>query len=145
MSFACSTLQPNASAFFRALSSLPDSLEPLRASFYPARDGRAPVDDVAWGAWLDDWRAAVSADPAGGSEERAAAHMRSVNPKYLLREWQLVPAYQAAMHGDYALVRELQAVMTQPYAEQDEKSRFATLKPQSAFGMGGVSHMSCSS
>jgi hypothetical protein len=44
-------------------------------------------------------------------------------------------------------VRELQAIMTQPYAEQDEATarKYYTLKPTRLFGMGGVSHMSCSS
>ena len=49
--------------------------------------------------------------------------------------------------GTDSLVRELQAVMTRPYAEQDEAtaSKYYALKPASFFGMGGVSHMSCSS
>ncbi|MEC7518631.1 MAG: protein adenylyltransferase SelO family protein [Myxococcota bacterium] len=128
--------------FFRALSELPDTLEPLRASFYPAevREGD-PVDEAAWVAWLDDWRAAVRSE----ARERAEiiAGMKAVNPKLILREWQLVPAYQRAASGDYDGVRSLQRAMTQPYADQD--SPFDALKPSSAFGTGGVSHMSCSS
>ena len=44
--------------------------------------------------------------------------MKLVNPKYSLREWFVVPAYNQATAGNYSLVRELQEVMTQPYAEQ---------------------------
>jgi uncharacterized protein YdiU (UPF0061 family) len=73
--------------------------------------------------------------------------MKLVNPKYTLREWFVVPAYQQATEGDYSLVRELQAVMTQPYAEQSEdlEEKYYKLKPTEFFEVGGVSHLSCSS
>ena len=129
--------------FFRELSELPEGLEPLRASFYPG----GKVDEQAWAAWLDDWRAAVKLDDGERSAEQVRVGMKAVNPKYILREWHLVPAYQAAARGDYSLVHELQAVMTQPYAEQDEATerKYYALKPADFFGMGGISHMSCSS
>jgi uncharacterized protein YdiU (UPF0061 family) len=71
--------------------------------------------------------------------------MKTVNPKYSWREWLVVPAYQQAARGDYGAVRTLQAVMTQPYARGDAGDPFYALKPASAFGTGGISHMSCSS
>jgi len=47
--------------------------------------------------------------------------MKLVNPKYSFEESGLfVPAYQQASAGNYALVRELQEVMTHPYAEQSK-------------------------
>ena len=132
--------------FFRELSDLPDTLEPLRASFYPIgrRGESSSVDEAEWSAWLSDWHSAVRDDGAR-SEESIAAQMKAVNPRFILREWQLVPAYQQAARGDYGAVRKLQEIMTQPYAEQDSEGRFYALKPQSAFGTGGISHMSCSS
>lgn len=132
--------------FFRELSEVPDTLEPLRASFYPPQGPTesAPVDEAEWSAWLDDWRAAVRSDAAAPADE-LGAQMKAVNPRFILREWQLVPAYQRAASGDYDAVRTLQSVMTRPYAEQEAESRFYALKPPSAFGAGGVSHMSCSS
>ena len=73
--------------------------------------------------------------------------MKSVNPKYILREWFVVPAYQQAASGDYALIQELQTVMTQPYAEQSKlvEDKYYRLKPTEYFEVGGVSHLSCSS
>ncbi len=137
--------------FFRELSHLPERLAPLRASFYPS----PKVDETAWEAWLQDWRAALQLDDndqdqdqdRGRAAERVAAQMKAVNPKFILREWHLVPAYQQAAQGDFRLLRELQAVMTRPYAEQDEDTarRYYALKPAELFGVGGVSHMSCSS
>lgn len=135
--------------FFRQLSHLPESLEPLQASFYPRElfRGAPKIDERAWQAWLEDWRVALQLDERERTAERVRAGMKKVNPKFILREWQLVPAYRQAAQGDYSLVHELQAIMTQPYAEQDEdvERRYYALKPSGFFGMGGVSHMSCSS
>ena len=73
--------------------------------------------------------------------------MKSVNPKYALREWLLAPAYQQAARGDYESIRELQEVMSQPYAEQSKsvEEKFYRLKPPMFDDIGGISHMSCSS
>ena len=81
------------------------------------------------------------------SREEISSKMKGVNPKYILREWLLVPAYQQASAGNYALLRELQEVMTQPYAEQsqDIEEKYYRLKPVEFFGVGGLSHLSCSS
>jgi len=58
-----------------------------------------------------------------------------------------VPAYQQASAGNYALIRELQEVMTQPYAEQskDVEAKYYRPKPSEFFEVGGLSHISCSS
>jgi uncharacterized protein YdiU (UPF0061 family) len=73
--------------------------------------------------------------------------MKLVNPKYSLREWFVVPAYQQAAAGNYSLVRELQDVMTQPYTEQsqDVEKKYYRLKPLELFEVGGSSYYSCSS
>jgi uncharacterized protein YdiU (UPF0061 family) len=73
--------------------------------------------------------------------------MKLVNPKYSLREWFVVPAYSQATAGNYSLVRELQEVMTQPYAEQSKKveEKYYRPKPSEFFEVAGLSYMSCSS
>jgi uncharacterized protein YdiU (UPF0061 family) len=73
--------------------------------------------------------------------------MKLVNPKYTMREWFVVPAYQRAVEGDYQPLRVLQDVLTQPYAEQSTavESHYYRLKPSELFNLGGVSHYSCSS
>ena len=67
--------------------------------------------------------------------------------RHILREWFSVPAYQQATTGNYALIRELQGVMTQPYAEQSKEveEKYYRLKPPEFFAVGGLSHLSCSS
>ena len=140
--------------FFRELSTLPDDIGPLKKSFYGASEGM----DAIWSAWLAMWQSLVgsssgsaSTGDANASESRSrediSTQMKRVNPKYILREWFLAPAYSQASAGDYALVRELQKVMTQPYAEQSQEveEKYYRLKPTALFDIGGVSHLSCSS
>jgi len=73
--------------------------------------------------------------------------MKLVNPKYSLREWLLVPAYQQASDGNYSLVREMQEVMTNPYDEHSKEieDKYYSLKPHEFFEIAGISHISCSS
>jgi hypothetical protein len=58
-----------------------------------------------------------------------------------------VDGYQQAGTGNYAPLRELQEVMTQPYAEQskDVEEKYYRLKPSEFFEVGGLSYVSCSS
>ncbi|MEP3562372.1 MAG: protein adenylyltransferase SelO family protein [Marinobacter sp.] len=131
--------------FFRELSSLPESVEPLKKSFYAsqadAADSRALND--RWSVWFEKWNTLIDSD----NREQLSSHMKRVNPKYSLKDWYVVPAYQQAAAGDYTLLRELQDVMTQPYAEQtdDIEAKYYRLKPLELFDVGGWSHYSCSS
>ncbi len=98
-----------------------------------------------WSAWLTTWNALIDSQPH--SREKISEQMKRVNPKYSWREWFVVPAYQLASVGNYALVRELQEVMTQPYAEQSKEveDKYYRLKPSQFSELGGLSHYSCSS
>ncbi|MCL7944699.1 protein adenylyltransferase SelO family protein [Marinobacter sp. ATCH36] len=131
--------------FFRELSSLPDDIGPLKKSFYKARSYAADPEgiDKRWSAWLKKWKAFTQSR----SREELSSEMKLVNPKYSLREWFVVPAYKQAAEGSYSLLRELQEVMTQPYAEQSEgvEQKYYRLKPPELFEVGGSSHYSCSS
>ncbi len=144
--------------FFRELSSIPDDIEPLRKSFYnslyknKAQDAEAQAMDSRWTEWLAKWKTLLNStiDVNGDSPqfiEDISRQMKLINPKYILREWFLMPAYQQATEGNYALIHELQDVMTQPYAEQskDVEDKYYRLKPPEFFEVGGVSHLSCSS
>ena len=128
---------------FRALCDVPDTLEPLRRSFYRS----ASVDASAWLSWLHDWRDALRLDGAARTPGGVGAQMRRVNPQFILREWLLVPAYTEASQGDLRQLGALQEVMTRPYEDQDDETRrrYDMRRPVQMFGLGGVSHMSCSS
>lgn len=140
--------------FFRELSSIPSDIGPLKKSFYPnsAYDADVKGIEQVWKDWLAKWKTLLIKDndltgTSSRSHEEISLQMKQVNPKYSLREWFLMPAYQQARAGDYALIRELQTVMTQPYAEQSKavEDKYYRLKPTSLFQIGGLSHLSCSS
>jgi len=125
--------------FFRELSEIPENIEPLTKSFYKEVVEGDRLEQ-AWNAWLEKWKQLLSAD-------NVSEQMKGVNPKYVLREWHLVSAYQQAKQGDYTLIREMQEVMNDPYAEQSKEveKKYYTLKPAELFDIGGISHISCSS
>jgi uncharacterized protein YdiU (UPF0061 family) len=151
--------------FFRELSMVPDDIASLKKSFY--KDSRSAMVSLhptyetdpegmenRWSEWLTKWKSLIgstattdanTAPPC--SREELSRQMKLVNPKYSLREWFVAPAYQQATAGNYSLVRELQDVMTQPYAEQSKEvdAKYYKLKPPESFQVGGLSHYSCSS
>jgi uncharacterized protein YdiU (UPF0061 family) len=131
--------------FFRELSMVPDDIGLLKRSFYKSSTYHADPEemDKRWSAWLTKWKSLTQSC----SREALSHQMKLVNPKYSLREWFVVPAYQQAASGDYSLIQELQEVMTQPYAEQSKEmdEKYYRLKPLELFGVGGSSHLSCSS
>ena len=127
--------------FFRELSHIPEDVSALKKSFYVKPSQQL---DEQWQAWLKSWRDLVIKE---GNLAEISASMKQTNPKYAWREWLIVPAYQQAMQGDYALVRELQEVLSYPYDEQSQEveDKYYRLKPRAFFNVGGVSHYSCSS
>jgi len=142
--------------FFRELSGVPDDIGPLKKSFYNNATYESDPEgiDKRWSAWLTKWKSLIASgsttdanDAPPRSHEEIAKQMKRVNPKYSLREWFVVPAYQQATAGNYLLVRELQEVMTQPYAEQskDVEEKYYRLKPPELCEIGGLSYYSCSS
>ena len=146
--------------FFRELSAVPDDIGPLKKSFYmdsehsmnsiqPTHNNDPKGMSNRWSEWLIKWKSLIASDEVAStrSREELSRQMKLVNPKYSLREWFVAPAYQQASAGNYSLIRELQEVMTQPYAEQskDIEDKFYRLKPSEFFEVGGLSHYSCSS
>ncbi|MFT5660411.1 MAG: hypothetical protein ACI9TV_001052 [Sulfurimonas sp.] len=128
--------------FFRELSCIPEDITPLRKSFY--KDMMLDEELIkSWSLWLEEWKSSIS----GLNVEELSKKMKLVNPKYSLREWFLVPAYQQATEGEYSLIKEMQEVMTNPYDEQskDVEKKYYTLKPSQFFKVAGISHISCSS
>ena len=134
--------------FFRELSTVPNNIEPLKNSFYK------PVSEEVnthWSEWFLNWKrlnaCSDNKDTTPLSRDQLSKQMKLVNPKYSLREWFVAPAYQQAAEGNYTLVRELQDVITQPYAEQskDVEEEYYRLKPSELFDIGGLSQYSCSS
>ena len=133
--------------FFRELSAIPDDIDPLKKSFYPNSNSNLKEMDERWSEWLTKWKVLISNAVPSQSHEELSKQMKRVNPKYSLREWFVVPVYKEAAAGNYAFTRELQEVITQPYAEQSKEiqGKYDRLKPSQFFEAGGTSHYSCSS
>ncbi|MCF2949920.1 protein adenylyltransferase SelO family protein [Paraglaciecola aquimarina] len=127
--------------FFRELSNIPEDISELSKSFYETPND---VLNEQWLLWLQNWRSLINADE---DINKISQKMQQVNPKYTWREWLVVPAYQQASVGDFALIHELQQVLTQPFELQspEVESKYDRLKPKEFFAAGGVSQYSCSS
>lgn len=121
--------------FFRELSNLPKEISELNHAFY-----KEPNKELKnrWVQWLENWKVKCTV---------TSEQLKTINPKYSLREWILVDAYSKANEGDYSLVHELQEVMTKPYDEQSKaiEEKYYAKKPMKFFDMAGISHISCSS
>ena len=119
--------------------------EPMRRAFYDNDDVGSTLRRD-WIAFLKEWRAAVVGEE-GWSAARAAAikaRMHATNPKYVLREWMLVEAYEAAkLSGDFGPSEALQRLTSRPYEKgtEEEASRYYRPAPAS-FRDAGTAFMS---
>lgn len=116
-------------------------IAPIRQAFYE-EPSAALLED--WASWLKRWRTAVVDEECDSSAASSiASRLRSVNPKYIPREWMLAAAYDQADRGDYALVHELHALFSRPYDEQpDFEAKYYRLPAESALSKGGIAYMS---
>ena len=130
--------------FFRELSNIPSTVSDIEKSFYDNFEDEDLKD--RWQKWLETWNSFLDIKDEE-SKKSLSIKMKLINPKYILREWHLVKAYQEAQKGDYKLVNELQEIMTNPYEEQTKEieEKYYTKKPKNLFGIAGISHVSCSS
>jgi uncharacterized protein YdiU (UPF0061 family) len=130
--------------FFRELSNIPDEINKLAKSFY----GSSENENIKsrWNNWLEKWKSFININDKE-SKQKLSTQMKLTNPKYTLREWHLVWAYQEAQNGNYEPVHQLQKIMTNPYEEQTKEieEKYYIKKPSDFFGIAGISHVSCSS
>jgi uncharacterized protein YdiU (UPF0061 family) len=97
------------------------------------------IDRAAFDEWALRYRARLRLEASVDAERRAA--MNRVNPKYVLRNYLAQQAIEQAQNGDYAGVRDLLAVLEQPFDEQPDKENYAALPPDWAAHL----EVSCSS
>ncbi|MDD3055648.1 MAG: protein adenylyltransferase SelO family protein [Aliarcobacter sp.] len=130
--------------FFRELSNIPNDITTLEKSFY----GNLKNENIKtrWNNWLEIWKSLINVNNEE-SKQKLSNQMKHTNPKYTLREWHLVWAYQEAENGNYQPIHELQVIMSKPYEKQTKKieEKYYIKKPSDFFGIAGISHVSCSS
>lgn len=129
---------------FRQLSVLPGCAEasddaalcaPLLEAFY-----KAPGDALVreWAGWLRKWLQQLGKD----GDQEVSKRMRSVNPKYILREYMLVEAYSSLQQGDGSPLAELQRLTRAPYDEQpDLEAKYYRRAPDEALTRSGTAVM----
>ena len=90
--------------------------------------------------WLVDWRAALAAQDA---LHTAPQRLNAANPKFVLREWMLVEAYDAAADGDFSVARDLHDLVKTPYDEHAGAmtEKYYTRAPQAALTRPGTAFM----
>lgn len=120
--------------------------EKKRAGSSPFYEELTPELRSQWIDWIESWSnalAACSDDPASAVAER----MLHANPKYVLREWMLVKAYQDVSKGNEAELLALYDLIQRPYDEGSpvEIERYYRRAPEEALTAGGTAFMSCSS
>ena len=109
----------------------------------PAQAVASLRDDFVDLAGFDQWASDYCARAAEGDDDQDArrTRMHAVNPLYVLRNYLAQQAIEAAEQGDYGPVRELHAVLSQPFEEQAGMARYAERPPQ----WGKHLEISCSS
>eukprot|EP00606_Chrysophyceae_sp_TOSAG23-5_P000591 GSChrysophyteH2.ASY1.ANO1.1399.1 assembled CDS len=99
--------------FYRQLSTISSSDTPsvaflkLQNSFYSKN-----TDDLKH---AQEKISQQEVDDKGLSASDRVDIMKSTNPKYVLRNWMAVLAYEAAIEGDTSIVEELQNLLEDPY------------------------------
>ena len=109
----------------------------------PAQAVASLRDDFVDLAGFDQWASDYCARAAEGDDDQDArrTRMHAVNPLYVLRNYLAQQAIEAAEQGDYGPVRELHAVLSQPFEAQAGMARYAERPPQ----WGKHLEISCSS
>lgn len=119
---------------FRHLSNLTleksDADEALRDGF---------IDRQALDQWLVQYRTRLHAEKSDDTERQQA--MRSVNPKYILRNYLAQIAIEKAQKKDFSEVAKLLEILENPFDEQPEHDHYADLPPDWAREL----EVSCSS
>lgn len=118
--------------FFRNLGELPvaQALASMRDEF---------INQAAFDEWANEFIARNANDSR--SQEQRRAQMHAVNPLYMLRNYLIQIAIEAAEDGDYAPLHKLHQVLSSPFVEQDGATEYAKRPPQ----WGKHLSISCSS
>lgn len=118
--------------FFRNLGDLPaaQALEKLRDEF---------VNRAAFDEWVSEFMARIANDTR--TQEQRCEEMHAINPLYILRNYLIQIAIEAAEDGDYAPLHKLHQVLSSPFTEQEGCAEYAERPPQ----WGKHLSISCSS
>jgi uncharacterized protein YdiU (UPF0061 family) len=86
------------------------------------------VDRTAFVAWGGRYAARLRRE--GASDAERSLRMRSVNPRYVLRNHLAEAAIRAAETGDFSATESLRAVLQRPFDEQPEAAAYGDFPPE---------------
>lgn len=101
------------------------------------------ADHESWQSWYVSFLEHLIQE--GQDQAEREDRMKTVNPKYVLRNYMAQLAIDAANEGDYSLVDELYQLLLKPYSEQPEMEKWYVKRPDWAKHKVGCSMLSCSS
>jgi uncharacterized protein YdiU (UPF0061 family) len=106
------------------------------------------VEEIAkhkenWMTWHTEYADYLITE--GVDEAERAGAMKSVNPKYVLRNYMAQLAIDEAEKGNNSLVKELYDLLLNPYEEQPTMEKWYAKRPEWARHKVGCSMLSCSS
>ena len=96
-----------------------------------------------WEMWFSNYEALLEKEKVAPALR--SSKMKTVNPKYVLRNYMAQLAIDAAEDGDNSLVDELYTLLLEPYSEQPEMEKWFAKRPDWAMHKVGCSMLSCSS
>jgi uncharacterized protein YdiU (UPF0061 family) len=96
-----------------------------------------------WHKWFEKYLMFLKKDKSNVVERQQ--RMKSVNPKYVLRNYMAQLAIEQAYEGEYNLIDELYEMLKRPYTDQKEYDHWHKLIPDWAIDRPGSSTLSCSS
>lgn len=126
-----------------------EALAALQAAFYePQNSAEYKGPDVrGWTDWLGRYSSRLRLDGSGSERrDQRAAEMALANPKFILRNWMGILAYEAAEKGDLSVLDELHALLEKPYDEHEQRpdlsDKWYRRTPGYAKAMPGAAFMS---
>lgn len=85
------------------------------------------ASEQSWMAWLDQYKQRITREMA--SEPIRKQQLRSVNPRYILRNYMAEEAIREATQGDYRLVNQLLPVLRHPAETHSHLQRYQAAPP----------------
>jgi serine/tyrosine/threonine adenylyltransferase len=97
-----------------------------------------------WLVWIELWRTALSASYPDETSLAIYERMRTTNPKFVLREWMLVDAYNDAANDKEAELFNLFDLIKRPYEEGSDAEirKYYRRAPDEVLMSGGTAFMS---
>ena len=96
-----------------------------------------------WSEWLRSYRDVLLTD--GKTDEERISSMRSVNPKYTVRNYLAQLAIDDIVAGSTEVLERLHRVLKTPFDEHSDCEEWAGRMPEWARDRAGCSALSCSS